>query len=242
MSAELERMLANVVRVGRVKEVDHANALVKLEIGGLTTDWLSWGVGRAGTTRTWSAPTVGEQRLLLSPYGDMTQAIVGQAIYQDDHAAPATSGDQEHVVFPDGSTVDYNSATNTLTVTVSGSGNVVINCKHATVNAEDDTTVNTKAATINAENTATVNTKTATVNAETKVELATPLTHCTGALTVDGLLTYKGGMSGSGGSGASLTGNFAASGGTFTHNSKNVGSTHTHTLVQPGSGNSGPPP
>jgi phage baseplate assembly protein V len=64
--------------------------------------------------------------------------------------------DRETVVYPDGSTVDYNSATNTLTVTVSGTGNVVVNCK------------------------------TATVNAETKVELATPLVHATGDIHADG--------------------------------------------------------
>jgi phage baseplate assembly protein V len=198
VSAELERMLANLVRIGRVAEVDTANARVKLQIGGLTTDWLPWGVGRAGTTRTWSAPTVGEQRVILSPYGDMTQAVVGAAIYQDDHAAPASSGDQEHVVFPDGSSVDFNSATNTLTVNVAGAGNVIVNCKHATVNATED---------------ATTNTKTATVNASTKVELATPLVHCTQALTVEGVLTYKGGLVGSGGgTTATINGNMNVNG------------------------------
>lgn len=230
MSAELERLLANMIRVGRVKEVRTTKpAAVKLEIGGLETDWLPWGVGRAGKTRTWSAPTVGEQRLLFSPYGDMTQAVIGPAIYQDDHDQPAESGDQEHVVFPDGSTVDYNSDTNTLTVTVAAAGNVVINCKHATINAEDD---------------ATVNTKTATVNASTKIELATPLVHCTQALTVDGLLTYKGGLVGSGGSGAAMTGNLTLTGdysstGGMTNNGKQVGSNLRVTGVTPGGGTSG---
>lgn len=40
----------------------------------------------------------------------------------------------------------------------------------------------------------------ATVKATEKITLDTPLVHCTDALTVDGLLTYKGGLKGSGGS------------------------------------------
>lgn len=216
-----------MIRVGVVAELDEANARVKMNVGGLTTDWLPWGTARAGATGTWSAPRPGEQMVVFAPYGDTGQAIVMGSIPQDDHPAPATSKDQERTVYPDGSTVDYNSATNTLTVTVAASGNVVVNCKHATLNATEDVTVNTKLA---------------TVNASTKIELVTPLVHCTQALTVDGLLTGLGGMAISGGSGATVNGSFAAQNGAFTHNSKNVGSTHTHTGVSPGGSQTGAPP
>lgn len=80
---------------------------------------------------------------------------------------------------------------------------------------------------VNAPN-VTVNTQTATVNASTKVELASPLVHCTGALTADGLITANAGVT--------ISGTVAASGGGFTHNGKSVGSTHTHI----NSGGSGP--
>lgn len=66
--------------------------------------------------------------------------------------------------------------------------------------------------TVNAPN-VTVNTQVATINASTKVELATPLVHCTQNLTVEGVLTYKGGMVGSGGStAAAITGNMSLNG------------------------------
>lgn len=66
--------------------------------------------------------------------------------------------------------------------------------------------------TVNAPN-VTVNTQVATVNASESIELATPLVHCTQALTVDGLLTYKGGMTGSGGgTAAAITGNMTLNG------------------------------
>lgn len=211
--AETERILANMIRLGAVSELDEANARVRVKVGGLTTDWLPWVTARAGATRTWSAPRVGEQVVVLAPYGDPAQAVVLPAIYQDTYPAPAATKDAERVVFPDGSTVDYNSATNTLQIDVAGAAKVIVNCKEATVNAA------------------------------TSVTLNTPETHCTGNMTVDGLLTYKGGMNGSTGSGAAATisGNINFTGGSLTHNGKNIGSTHTHSGVQPGSGTSGAP-
>lgn len=222
--AEAERILANLIRVGTVAELDAANARVKINVSGLTTDWLPWTTSRAGATRTWSAPRAGEQVLLLAPHGDLAQGVVVPSIYQDDHPAPADSQDKETTVYPDGSTVEYNSASNTLTVTVADGGNVVINCKHATINAEND---------------ATINTETATISASASTTIDSPATTVTGTLTVQGLLTYQAGITGSGG--GTFTGNFAASGGTFTHNSVNVGSTHHHSGVQTGVGDTGNP-
>lgn len=157
--SEAERVQANMIRIGVVAEVDPATARAKIRMGGLVTDWLPWGVARAGGTRTASAPTVGEQRIVFSPYGDTGQAIIGQAIYQDAHGAPTASGTQDVVDYPDGSRVEYDSATSTLTVTVAGAGNVIVNCQQATVNAT------------------------------TSVTLDTPDTFCTGNLTVAKSLT-----------------------------------------------------
>lgn len=167
---ELQRQLANLIRVGKVVELDEANARVKVSASGLTTAWLPWGTGRAGTTRTTSMPTVGEQVMLFSPYGDTAQGVVGFSLYQDDHPAASDSKDKERTIYPDGSVVEYNSASNTLTVTVAAAGKVIVNCKEATVNAE------------------------------TKVTLNTPDTFCTGKLTVTGLITGQEGATLNGGS------------------------------------------
>lgn len=136
--------------------------------GGLTTDWLPWITRRAGETRTWSAPRPGEQVLVLAPYGDLAQAVVLPALYQDAHPVPAARQDIERITYPDGSTVDYDSAQGQLTVTVAAAGRVVVNCQAATINAADSVT------------------------------LATPQTICTGPLTVQGLLTWQAGMIGTG--------------------------------------------
>jgi phage baseplate assembly protein V len=222
--SEMQRMLANVVRVGRIAELDEAAARVKVTTGGLTTAWLPWGAARAGTTRSTSMPSVGEQVVLFSPFGDTAQAVVGFSLYQDNHPAASTSKDKEATIYPDGSMVEYDSASNTLTVTVAGAGNVVVNCKAATVNAETSAEINTTDATVNASSTVTLN---------------TPTTTCTGDLAVAGSITYGQGMTGTGG--AQINGDFAAQGGAFTHNSKNVGSTHAHSGVVPGGANTAAP-
>ena len=192
-TGELERMQAGMIRLGVVTELDDANARVKVACGGLSTDWLPWQTGRAGATRTWSPPQVGEQVTVFAPYGDPAQAFVGGSIYQDAHPAPASSKDQETMVFSDGTTVDYNSATNTLTVNIAGAGKANVICKEATVQAA------------------------------TKVTLDTPDTFCTGNLTVAKSLTMgqEGGSATMKGSvsieGPSLTHNGKNVGSTHTH-------------------------
>lgn len=209
--AELERLVANLIRVGVVSELDEANARVKVRTGGLTTDWLPWLTHRAGATRTWSAPRAGEQVLVLAPYGDPAQAVALPAIYQDDHPAPATTKDKERVVFPDGAFVEYDSAAKVLTVTTAG--NVVINCANATVNADTSVTLNTPQTTCTG-----------------KLTVHGLFTYLAGMV----------GSGGSGAS-AQISGGFALTGGSLTHNGKDVGSTHKHSGVQPGGGQTGTP-
>lgn len=160
--SEGERVQANLIRIGVVTAVDPVNALATMNFAGLESDWLPWGVARAGGTRTASAPTVGEQRLVFSPYGDTSQAVIGQALYQDAHPAPSTSADDDGTEFPDGTRVFYNSATNTLQIDVAGDAKVIVNCKQATVKAT------------------------------TSVTLDTPTVHATGSLQVDGNVTANG--------------------------------------------------
>lgn len=182
--SETERLVANLVRVGVISALDVANARVKCAVGGLSTDWLPWLTGRAGATRTWSAPRVGEQVLVLSPYGDPAQGVVLPAIYQDAHPAPASSQDVDTIVFPDGTVFEYDSAANKYTQTIQGAGNWTFNCQVANINAA------------------------------TSVTLDTPDTNVKGRLTVDGLLTYKDGIAGSGGgNGNSISGSMNITGG-----------------------------
>ena len=132
---EFSRQLANVLRVGTITELDESAARVRVSTSGLTTDWLPWTASRAGNTRQWSPPRVGEQVLVASPYGDMGQALVIGSLYSDEKPAPAGSKDQEHIVFPDGSTVDYNSATHTMALAMVAAGHLNVTIGGAKIEA-----------------------------------------------------------------------------------------------------------
>jgi len=95
--------------------------------------------------------------------------------------------------------------------------------------------------TVNAAGTVSVTAGGAATLTAPSVTLDTPTTHCTGAVTVDGLLTYKAGLSGTGGgAGTTITGTITQSGGTLSSNGIVLDS-HHHSGVQPGAGNSGLP-
>jgi len=148
--ATLSRMVENLLRVGTVEELDLPAKCCRVRSGNLLTNWLPWVTHRAGNTRTWDPPTVGEQVLVLSPSGELGAGVVLTGLFSTAHAATSSSA-------------SYNHATGAL----EASG-----------------------------------IQTAMVQAATLVTIDCPATHVTGALTVDGLLTYHGGMAGSGGGAA----------------------------------------
>ena len=100
--AELERKLANIVRPGRIYEVSAERTRVRVAYdadaagNAVVTTWLPWLTARAGVVLTWSAPSLGEQVLLLAPVGDLAQAYVLPAIYQVPQDPPTDV--QEHAL------------------------------------------------------------------------------------------------------------------------------------------------
>lgn len=109
-AGELDRRLANVVRIGKIAELDEANARVKVELGDVKTDWLPWASVRAGGDRSWTAPEVGEQVMLIAPSGELAAAVVMGSVPQDSHPAPASSKDHTRYQWSDGAFQDYDRA------------------------------------------------------------------------------------------------------------------------------------
>lgn len=136
-AAELLRLIHNLVRLGTIAQVDHAAARVRVATGEITTGWLPWVEGRAGTTRTWSPPTVGEQVAIIAPGGDTAAAVVLTGLYRTAHPAPSSRGDVFRAVMPDGAVLEYDHAASHLQATLPGS---------ATLDAQGDITVTTPAA------------------------------------------------------------------------------------------------
>lgn len=119
---ELHRLLSNLLRIGVVAEVDAAKARCRVRIGEITTAALPWLAQRAGEAATWSAPTVGEQVLVLSPGGDLSLGLVLPGLYQDAHPAPGAEAGLHRFVTADGAVLEYQEQTSTLRATLPSGG------------------------------------------------------------------------------------------------------------------------
>ena len=112
---DMERRLANTVRLGTVMAVDAANARVRIRSGSIETAWLPWSTGRAHPSkRRWDPPAVGEQVAIIAPGGDMRQAVVLPGVYQQSAGAPASSPDKDTTIYGDGTVIEYDQGTHTL--------------------------------------------------------------------------------------------------------------------------------
>ncbi|WP_287031349.1 phage baseplate assembly protein V, partial [Pseudomonas sp. UBA6310] len=85
--AELARLIENLVRLGTIAEVQVTPPRVRVQTGTLTTAWLPWLALRAGTAKEWDPPTVGEQVVLLSPSGVLSQGVAVTGLFSDENPA-----------------------------------------------------------------------------------------------------------------------------------------------------------
>lgn len=178
---EILRLLRNLIRIGTVASVNLADGTCRVDTGNNTTAWLQWLTARAGNTRSWNAPSVGEQVLVLCLGGELDTAFVLTGIYSDENSAPSASADALHWSFPDGAVIEYEPATGALSAT---------GIKTATIEAADSISATTKVV---------------VVTASEKITLDTPLVECTKKLKaasfeLTGGGTMKGDISHTGGS------------------------------------------
>ncbi|MDO8908911.1 MAG: phage baseplate assembly protein V [Pseudohongiella sp.] len=132
--AELLRLIHNLIRLGTIDQVDHEAVRVRVKSGDNVTGWLKWISFRAGTTRDWSPPTVGEQVILFSPGGDLAAGIVLTGLDSDTHPAPSSDPDVWMRVFPDGAVVEYNHVTHAFKLTLPAESTSEVNCPLTTIN------------------------------------------------------------------------------------------------------------
>ncbi|WP_105485154.1 phage baseplate assembly protein V, partial [Escherichia coli] len=124
---------------------------------------------RAGRSRTWWAPSVGEQVLILAVGGELDTAFVLPGIYSGDNPVPSASADALHIRFPDGAVIEYEPETSALTVS---------GIKTASVTASDSVTATVPVV---------------MVKASTRITLDTPEVVCTNRLITGTLEVQKGG-------------------------------------------------
>lgn len=166
---ELARALRNMIRTGVIVETDLDAGRCRVQTGGIQTDWLQWLTQRAGRSRTWWAPSVGEQVMILAVGGELDTAFVLPAIFSDDHPAPSASADALHIAFPDDAVIEYEPETGALTVS---------GIKTADVTASESITATVPVV---------------LVKADTRITLDTPEVVCTNKLITGTLEVQKGG-------------------------------------------------
>jgi phage baseplate assembly protein V len=119
---EQDRRIANLVRIGKVKEIDFDEKAVKVDLGDDAaehdSDWIPWGARRAGEDKTWDPPDVGEQVIVIAPGGELEQAFVWGALYSDDFPANGDNADVRRVTFKDGSVIEFDREASTLDMTL----------------------------------------------------------------------------------------------------------------------------
>lgn len=118
--AELERRLANMVRLGVIAEADYQAARVRVRSGDFLSGWLPWLTTRAGNDRTWWAPEIGEQVVIFSPNGEPALGVVLPAIYRTASPAPENDPDVCRVVMGNGMEIEHNRSTGKLTLSIRG--------------------------------------------------------------------------------------------------------------------------
>ncbi|WP_395463436.1 phage baseplate assembly protein V [Wolbachia endosymbiont of Cantharis cryptica] len=105
--SELNRKLANIIRIGLIKEIDYEKARVRVKIGEFVTDLLPWITYRAGEDKSWSPPNIDEQVVVLSPFGELSLGVVLPAIYQQKYFPSECRKSAHTFQFQDGTKLLY---------------------------------------------------------------------------------------------------------------------------------------
>jgi len=128
--SELAKRISNIIRIGTIFEINHQTAKARVKIGELETDFLPWANANSGNNNSWNPPEIDEQVIILSPSGDLSQAVILPSIYKNN----ASDSDQniKSITYQDGSKISFNVSSGTLdldlkgnvTIKVVGSANI----------------------------------------------------------------------------------------------------------------------
>jgi phage baseplate assembly protein V len=117
--------LDEMLRFGTIASVDLAAARCIVETGDVLSTPIPWIEARAGATRTWSPPSLGEQVILLCPGGDLAGGVALRGIYSDAMPAPESSL-REVISFKDGAEIAYDPEHHALEAILPGGATVTI--------------------------------------------------------------------------------------------------------------------
>lgn len=119
MNAETQRRLHNIATIGTVFKIDADKALMRLKIGDNETDWLNIPTIAAGQISVWRCPSLGEQYLLVSPSGELANAIPVISLYSDHNPSPSSNPDEIRIRYNDTDFCSIDVANSKLTMHIS---------------------------------------------------------------------------------------------------------------------------
>jgi phage baseplate assembly protein V len=140
--SDLAKRLSNIIRIGTIFEINVQTAKARVKIGALETDFLPWANSNSGSNNSWNPPEVDEQVIILSPSGDLSQALILPSLYKNN----ASDSDQniKSITYQDGSKIKFNVASGTLDLDLKGDvtikvvGNANIEASQITLKGDID--------------------------------------------------------------------------------------------------------
>jgi phage baseplate assembly protein V len=123
-TAEILRMIQNLIAIGTITDTDHARALVKVDVNGRKSQWLPVpgviGQNHRGTNHM----RKGTQVVVASPSGDPSNGVILQVLYSGSLPSVSTDGAVDLVRWEDGTVAKYD--TNSKTMTLNSVGDLVL--------------------------------------------------------------------------------------------------------------------
>lgn len=101
MNAENQRRLHNIATIGTVTHINADSALMRLAVGENVTDWVNIPSIAAGSISVWHCPSIGEQYLLVSPSGELANAIPVISLYSEHNPSPSTDPNEIRIRYND---------------------------------------------------------------------------------------------------------------------------------------------
>lgn len=136
--SELVRTIPNLIRTGKIAEINADKVRVRLSPSLLTT-WLQWIALRAGDVIDWCPPSSGEQVIVFSPNGDLTQGKVLAGLFSAESPAPQTSLNIRSIHYPDGAVVLYDFGKHSLSAILPAGSSALVKADEVTADAPQTT-------------------------------------------------------------------------------------------------------
>lgn len=121
---DLGRRLANIIRIGIIFEIDYQTAKARVKIGDLETNWLPWVNANSQNNKSWNPPQIDEQVIILSPGGELNQAVILPSLYKNN--AAENSADIQSIVYKDGSKISFDHKAGNLDLDIKGNATIKV--------------------------------------------------------------------------------------------------------------------